>query len=86
MTPETFAKIKCPALMEYYYKSEEEQDKVVSVPAMLKMFEELGSAKKEKVTIPNAGNHVLASPILSKDVAMVQKETEKFLDGVLTYK
>ena len=69
--------------MEYYYKNEEEQDKVVSVPAMLKMFEELGSAKKEKVMIPNAGNHVLASPILSKDVATVQKETEKFLDGVL---
>ena len=83
MTPETFAKIKCPALMEYYYKNEEEQDKVVSVPAMLKMFEELGSAKKEKVMIPNAGNHVLASPILSKDVAAVQKETEKFLDEVL---
>jgi hypothetical protein len=83
MKPETFAKVKCPAFMGYYYKNEEEQDKVVSVPAMLKMFEELGSANKQKVAFPNAGNHVLASPILSKDVATVQAETEKFLDGVL---
>jgi esterase/lipase len=83
MNPETFAKIKCPAFMGYYYKNEEEQDKVVSVPAMLKMFDELGSATKQKVAFPNAGNHVLASPILSKDVENIQKETEKFLDGVL---
>jgi hypothetical protein len=83
MIPETFAKIKCPAFMGYYYKNEEEQDKVVSVPAMLKMFDELGSKNKQKVAFPNAGNHVLASPILSKDVENIQMETEKFLDGVL---
>jgi esterase/lipase len=83
MNPETFAKIKCPAFMGYYYKNEENQDKVVSVPAMLKMFDELGSKNKQKVAFPNAGNHVLASPILSKDVENIQKETEKFLDGVL---
>jgi len=83
MIPETFAKIKCPAFMGYYYKNEEQQDKVVSVPAMLKMFDELGSTNKKKVAFSNAGNHILASPIVSKDVANVQKETEKFLDGVL---
>jgi esterase/lipase len=83
MLPETFAKVKCPAFMGYYYKNEEEQDKVVSVPAMLKMFDELGSKNKQKVAFPNAGNHVLASPILSKDVATVQMETEKFLSEIL---
>ena len=83
MNSETFAKIKCPAFMGYYYKNEEEQDKVVSVPAMLKMFDELGSTNKQKVAFPNAGNHVLASPILSRDVESVQRETEKFLDRVL---
>jgi len=83
MIPATFEHIKCPAFMGYYYKNEEEQDKVVSVPAMLKMFDELGSKDKQKVAFPNAGNHVLASPILSKDVPNIQKETEKFLDGVL---
>ena len=83
MNRETFEKIKCPTFMGYYYKNEEEQDKVVSVPAMLKMFDELGSPIKQKVAFPNAGNHVLASPILSKDVETVQMETEKFLDVVL---
>ncbi len=83
MLSETFAKIKCPAFMGYYYKNEKEQDNVVSVPAMLKMFDELGSKNKQKVAFPNAGNHVLASPILSKDVVTVQVETEKFLDEVL---
>ncbi len=83
MLPETFAKVKCPVFMGYYYKNEEEQDKVVSVPAMLKMFDEVGSKNKQKVAFPNAANHVLASPILSKDVATVQAETEKFLDGIL---
>jgi esterase/lipase len=83
MIPATFVKIKCPVFMGYYYKNEEEQDKVVSVPAMLKMFDELGSIIKQKVAFSNTGNHVLASPILSKDVASVQIETEKFLDGVL---
>jgi len=83
MLPETFGKVKCPVFMGYYYKNEEEQDKVVSVPAMLKMFDELGSKNKQKVAFPNAANHVLASPILSKDVATVQAETEKFLDGIL---
>jgi esterase/lipase len=86
MNPETFAKIKCPAFVGYYYKNEEEQDKVVSVPAMLKMFDELGSKNKQKVAFPNAGNHVLASPILSKDIVSVQAETEKFLDNILIKK
>jgi hypothetical protein len=41
--PEVFEKIKVPVLMLYYYKDEENQDKVVSVEAMLKAFDELGT-------------------------------------------
>ena len=83
MKPETFAKIKCPVFVGYYYKNESEQDKVVSVPAILKMYDELGSTVKEKVAFPAAANHVLASPILSQDVPGVQKATEVFLDKLL---
>ncbi|MGY0041230.1 hypothetical protein [Pedobacter sp. NJ-S-72] len=52
---------------------------------MLKMFEELGTpgALKVKQAIPNAGNHVIASPLLSKDVPAVEKETLKFATGIL---
>ncbi len=83
MNRTTFEKIKCPVFLGYFYKNADLQDKVVSVPAMLQMFEELGSANKQRFAFPNAGNHVLASPILSKDVQNVQKETEKFLESVL---
>ena len=71
--------------MGYYYKNEEEQDKVVSVPAMLKMYDELGvpANEKQKVVFPNAGNHVIGSYVLSKDYQTVQQKTEVFLDKVL---
>ncbi|AWV97319.1 alpha/beta hydrolase [Arcticibacterium luteifluviistationis] len=83
MTPETFNAVKCPVFMGYYYKDEEHQDNVVSVPAMLKMFDQLGSADKTKMAFPEANNHVLASWVLSEDVETVQHETEKFLDRII---
>lgn len=83
MNKETFEKIKCPVFMSYWYKNENEKDTVVSIPAMLKMFDELGSQKKEKIAFPNAGNHTFITPVLSKDIETVQRETEKFLEGIL---
>jgi esterase/lipase len=85
MKPEIFRKIKCPVFMAYYYKNDEEQDKVVSVPAMLKMFDELGtpSGLKQKEAFPNAGAHVIASSIRSKDWQGVEKETDKFLTDIV---
>ena len=82
-TPEAFAKIKCPVFMGYWYKNENVKDTIASVPAMLKMFKELGSANKQKQAFPNAGNHGLPTPILSKDVESVQKATEGFLDRII---
>jgi hypothetical protein len=38
------------------------------------------------VAIPNAGSHVLASPIQSKDIISVEKETVDFLKTVLHLK
>ena len=88
MTNETFKKISQPALLLYYYKDEANQDNVVSVDAMLKMFDELATPadKKIKRAMPNTGDHVMASPIKSKDVEGVERETEKFLTGVLQMK
>ncbi len=83
MVKATYEKIKCPVFLGYYYKNEAEQDKVVSVPAMLTMFEQLGTSNKQRFAFPNVGNHVIASPILSKDVEAVQRETERFLETVL---
>jgi esterase/lipase len=85
MKPEVFSKIKCPVFLGYYYKNENEEDKTVSIPAMLKMFDELGSPAdmKEKIAFPNAGEHVIASSIRSKDWKSVENETDKFLSEIV---
>ncbi|WP_026764359.1 alpha/beta hydrolase [Sediminibacterium salmoneum] len=85
MTKENFAKVKQPLLVLYYYKDEQEQDPVVSVDAMKKMFAEVGTEEKNKkmIPVPNTGNHVIASPIQSKDIISVEKETADFLKTVM---
>jgi esterase/lipase len=85
MKPETFSRIKCPAFLAYYYKNEEEQDKTVSVPAMLEMFDALGTPAelKQKTAFPEAGEHVIASYIRSKDWQGVERETDKFLTEIV---
>jgi esterase/lipase len=81
MKPEVFSKVKCPVFLGYYFKNEKEQDNTVSIPAMLKMFDELGTPPelKQKVAFPDAGAHVIASYIRSKDWQDVERETDKFL-------
>jgi len=83
MTEKTFKKIRQPTLMLYYYKDEVHQDSVVSVSAMKKMFEQLGSHNKKSVAMPLTGDHVIGSWIKSKDVAGVEKEIELFLQKLI---
>lgn len=85
MTDETFEKINQPVFLGYYYKDDEHQDKVVSVAAMLEMYEGLGtkSGNKRKVAFPEAGEHVIASHFTSGDLNGVYRESERFLSEVL---
>lgn len=85
LTSETYARIKCPVFLGYYYKNEEEQDKTVSVPAMLDMYDRLGTPgeQKYKVAFPEAGAHVISSSLRSKDWQSVERETIKFLQEVV---
>ncbi|HUX56658.1 MAG TPA: acyl-CoA thioester hydrolase/BAAT C-terminal domain-containing protein [Bacteroidales bacterium] len=85
MKPEVFSKIKCPVFLAYYYKNEEEQDNTVSVPAMLEMYEELGtpSELKQKMAFPETGAHVISSYIRSKGWQSVERETDKFLTDIV---
>ncbi|MEL6250559.1 MAG: alpha/beta hydrolase [Bacteroidota bacterium] len=85
MTPETFQAVKAPLFLGYYFKDEENQDKVVSVPAMLDMYEQLGTedTKKRKVAFPEAGDHVLANPRKSKSYGEVKEETFRFVEDIL---
>jgi hypothetical protein len=88
MIEPTFKSVTQPVLALYYYKDEKNQDPVVKVSATKKMFAQLGTPvnKKRQVAMPNTGNHVLASPILSKDVAGVEMETAKFLQEIMQLK
>jgi pimeloyl-ACP methyl ester carboxylesterase len=85
MVPETFAKIKQPVLLLYYYKDEQNQDVVVRVDAMQQMFDQLGTpaAARRAIAVPNAGDHVIGSYIKSKDVAGVLQQSTAFLQQVM---
>ena len=85
MTEETFRHMTRPAFVGYFYKNEEEQDKVVSVPAILEMYEQLGTppSLKRKVAFPNAQDHVMTSSITSKDLKSVYEESARFLEEIL---
>ena len=81
MTTTLFSKINQPTLALYYYKNDKEQDHVVKVSAIKEMFASISTPDSLKVlkAMPNTANHVLASPILSKDVEGVEKETAAFI-------
>jgi esterase/lipase len=85
MVPETFKLVKQPTLTLYYYKDDQHQDAVVRVDAMKEMMNTIATPvnQKKMVAIPNAGSHVLASPIQSKDIATVEQQTAGFLKDVL---
>lgn len=85
MTKKVFAQVKQPVLMLYYYKNELEQDPVVRVDAMLKMFDQLGTPEnlKRKIAIPNAGNHVLGCYITSKDLPGVETAIDQYIQNTL---
>jgi pimeloyl-ACP methyl ester carboxylesterase len=85
MKESTFQKVRQPALLLYYFKDEDHQDPVVKVTAMKRMFRQLGTpdSLKREVPIPEAGDHVIASYIKSKDFESVQKECERFALEIL---
>jgi esterase/lipase len=85
MKESTFKKIAQPTLMLYYFKDDDHQDDVVKVSAMKRMFLQLGTpdSLKREVALPNTGNHVLASPIKSKDIDGVRRQTETFAIEIL---
>jgi esterase/lipase len=85
MKASLFERVKQPVLMMYYYKDEENQDPVVKVSAMQRMFRQLGTPadQKKEIAVPKAGDHVITSQIKSKDLQTVENETEKFAREIL---
>jgi esterase/lipase len=85
MTESTFKKIHQPTLALYYYKDEAHQDNVVKVSAIQKMMQQIATPSnlKMEMAMPNTGNHVLASPIVSNDIISVEQATAKFIKEVI---
>lgn len=84
MDQKTFSQIEQPLYLAYYYKDEENQDRVVSVPAMKEMFESVQTPveKKKEQAFPDANDHVIGSSITSGDWQGVLKGSIEFLENV----
>jgi esterase/lipase len=88
MKESLFSKITQPVLLLYYYKDEENQDKVVKVSAMKRMYRQIATpaALKREIAVPEAGDHVIGSYVKSKDFQKVEEECEKFAIEILRLK
>ena len=86
MRRSVFKKVKAPGFLAYYYKNDSLQDNVVSVPAMLKMYDQLGTpdSLKEKQAFPEVGDHVLTSYISTQYYDVVTKASLAFLSKIIT--
>jgi pimeloyl-ACP methyl ester carboxylesterase len=83
MKPEVFKKVECPVFMAYYYKDEDHQDQVVSVPAMNQMFQQLSTDNKKALAFPKTGNHVIASDLRSGDWIGVRDSSWQFIKSAV---
>jgi esterase/lipase len=85
MTEEIFEQVSQPIFMGYYYKNEDEQDKVVSVEAMRDFAEKVGTPRADfhQVAFAEAGDHVICSSLHSSDYEGVRDETILFIEDVL---
>lgn len=85
MNKELFKKINQPLFLGYYYKNEEEQDPVVRVDAMLKMFDQISTPTqlKYKVAFPEAGRHVIGCEATSGCAEKVESEIITFVSRVM---
>ncbi|EON79374.1 hypothetical protein ADIS_0176 [Lunatimonas lonarensis] len=85
MQTDRFAKVTQPLFLAYYYKDEENQDNVVSVPAMLAMFDQVSTPENQrrKMAFPDAADHVIGSSITSGEWENVLTESIRFLEDVV---
>ena len=84
MNEKIFRKIKVPTFSGFYYKNEIEQDNVVSVDAMRRMFKQLGTedSLKLEIAFEYAGGHEIAHNLVNKNYVKVQESTLSFLQNI----
>lgn len=85
MTKNILSKVKQPYFLGYYFKNEEESDKVVSIEDM-KWFHEISatpSDQKRMIAFPEVGNHVMICDLYNKNLENVRNQTWSFAEEVL---
>ncbi len=85
MTKETFQAIDQPAYLSYYYRDQDNMDKVISIEAVKKFASHM-STPEEKLWIrafDNARGHVISSSIMNPNWEDVQNSIFEFCDSVL---
>jgi len=85
MKAKVFKKITQPVFVGYYFKDKEHQDGTVSVPAILWMYENLGTSpgKKVAVAFPDAGAHVIGCDLTNPNWMKVYTATADFLTKIV---
>ena len=85
MKAKTFKKIFQPMFVGYYYKDKANQDKQVSVSAILWMFSNLGTSpdKKVKMAFPDAVDHVIGCDLTNPNWMKVYSATADFLTNTV---
>ncbi|MEX0680249.1 MAG: alpha/beta fold hydrolase [Balneolales bacterium] len=81
LSDDMYSRIQQPVFTGYYYKDEKHQDQVVSVSAILKIKEKLGTPddKIQFMAFPDAGAHVISSAYRSPAHEQVYEAVTRFL-------
>jgi len=86
MTPATFKKVETPYLLAYYYKNEEQHDKIISIDAIKKFHVSTSLVpdnQKRLAPLADVGTHVIPSDLYCQDMAAVEAATYSFAEEVL---
>lgn len=86
MSESIFKGVQCPYFAGFYFRNEDEQDKVVSTDAIRSFHEVTSTPEDQKVLVPfpDVGNHVIPSGLHSKDIESVIMETSTFLEKIMS--
>lgn len=82
MSESTFNSIDIPFYVAYYYKDEENMDKIISIDAIKKYYAFLSTPedKKQIVAFDDARGHVIGSSIMNPNWASVQTSIFEFVE------
>ncbi len=81
MQSSVYAQIRVPVFVGYYYRDTQHQDAVISVDALRAMFTQFSTPLEQRQlqAFPQAGDHVIASPLRSQAASQVFTATCRFI-------